>query len=95
MAYWHEVNPWRDDVVYVPLAELAACLEGDSERKMARWQHTSEVYGTPGQLDAYILPQPSGLHDAGVRYGAEGSQYFSPYVQRHTDLQKLLDKYKK
>jgi hypothetical protein len=106
-TYWHEVNPWRDDVVYVPLAELAACLEGgnlqdmhgnvvpnSAEHIMARWQRTSELYETPGQLDAYILPQPSGDHSAGVRYGAEGSQYISPYVERRADLQRLLEKYK-
>lgn len=30
------------------------------------------------KLDAYILPQPSGYHSIGIRYGNDGHEYLSP-----------------
>ena len=42
------------------------------------------------RLDAYILPQPSGNHSIGIRYGSQGSEYFSP----HKLTKKLLEEYK-
>jgi hypothetical protein len=85
--HWHEQNPWRDKVVYVPLERLAECVAGgtvsigldgpvvpyDAAFVLARWERTSD------RLDGYILPQPGGFHSIGVRYGAEGSQYLSPH----------------
>jgi len=26
--YWHDVNPWKDDVVYVTIERLAECVAG-------------------------------------------------------------------
>jgi len=90
-TYWHESNPWHDDVVYVTLEELAECVdkgngyvgtpEGrkvyDNAFLLEEWRRTSD------KLDAYILPQPDGYrHSIGVRYGAKGEQYFSPYANQ-------------
>lgn len=86
----HWPNPWSD-VVSVPIEELAECHVGlgsvcgsmsgppfilTKEKILEHWHHA----GRP--LDAYILPQPSGHHDMGIRYGAEGSQYLSPAGDR-------------
>ena len=79
-------NPW-DDVVYVPIEELVECHAGigqscgipDGSSVIMTQELILENWKSYGpKLDAYILPQPSGWHDIGVRYGAEGSQYLSP-----------------
>jgi hypothetical protein len=44
------------------------------------------------RVDAYILPQPSGDHSIGIRYGKQGSEYLSPMGER-SKVQALLDKY--
>lgn len=99
--HWDEFNPWRDAIVYVPLKELAECHAGIGENytdidgsskpltveRVLEWWNQKE-----GPLDAYILPQPSGYHDMGVRYGAEGSQYLSPAADE-PKLRALLAKY--
>jgi len=84
MLYWHKYNPWKDDVVYVPIESLAKCTY-DSMRNLDRW---TKEHG--GKLDAYILPQPSGDHCIGVRYGREGSEYMSPHGIPKK-VQELLD----
>jgi hypothetical protein len=90
MTHWHNFNPWADHIVYLPdLKELSACLDPyDPERQLNRWLRERGE-----KLDAYILPQPSGWHDCGVRYGEEGSEYYSPHIDRYiADL--LLNKYR-
>ena len=81
-------NPYK--VIYVPIEELAECHMGlnqpcrdvdgstfllTKEKILEHW-HGRER--TTAKLDAYILPQPSGWHDIGVRYGAEDHEYLSP-----------------
>lgn len=100
ITFWHDDNPWRDDVVYVTLEELAECVDKgnglvrlpddvavsyDNRWLMNHWQLASNA------LDAYILPQPSGDHSIGVRWGSLGSQYFSPMAHKER-TQALLDK---
>ena len=86
-GYWHQYNPWADRIVYVPLVELAHCAAGgnvtlpngetvphDFERVLSHWRQCGRE-----KLDGYILPQPSGDHSLGVRYGKRGEQYYSPH----------------
>ncbi len=104
--HWHDVNPWKDDVVYVPIERLAECVAGgmvehldtgkvephDVAYVLRGWQRTSEMRdGAP--LDAYILPQPDGHHSLGVRYGAEGSEYYSPHNAHPEKTNALLAEY--
>jgi hypothetical protein len=84
MAHWHDFNPWAAELIYLPSLEEAqsVCVP---DGQIERWLHTSKLYGTPGKLDAYLLRDgPLSRHTRemhlGVRYGPEGSQYFSPYV---------------
>lgn len=82
----HWPNPWKD-VVYVPIEKLVECAHGigerwsdtdgssfimTKERMLEHWKQAGD------KLDAYILPQPSGWHCIGIRYGADGPQYLSP-----------------
>lgn len=84
MAYWDDVNPWREDLVYVPIKELAECMMYiDGATALSHWQHAGD------KLDAYILK--NGI-SAGIRYGADGHQYISPYPDAEK-LKILLQKY--
>ncbi len=97
----HWPNPWLD-VVYVPIEELAEVAHGlgqqwsdvdgssfimTKERMLEYWHQNGD------KLDAYILPQPSGWHCIGIRYGAEDSQYLSPGCNR-AKTEALLCKYR-
>jgi hypothetical protein len=63
--HWHFKNPWRDRAIYVPLDLLVPI--------------NSNRYRTDlgDKLDAYLLPQPDGSFEAGIRYGKEPNQYVS------------------
>jgi hypothetical protein len=101
MTHWHDCNPWADLVVYVPATELAEAIAGGTTRLgidgpvvpydakfiLERWQRHEKI-------DAYILPQPHGQHSVGVRYGSEGSQYYSPHNQNADKVQALLNRYR-
>jgi len=86
----HWPNPW-DDVVYVPIEELAAVCQGigqgctdiDGSRFILTADRVLEHWRQAGdKLDAYILPQPNGWHEIGIRYGERGNQYLSPMADR-------------
>lgn len=95
------INPW-EDAIPVPIEELAECHEGldklygtmkpgerifmSKERILEGWKQDAD------KLDAYILPQPSGYHFIGVRYGAKGSEYLSPPANQEK-TRALLEKY--
>lgn len=97
-THWHDQNPWRDTVVYVPIERLAECVAGgtiqiglegptvqyDVAYVLAHWAK----YGD--KLDAYILPQPGGRHCIGVRFGAGDSEYLSPYNANPEITESLL-----
>lgn len=98
----HWTNSWND-VVYVPIEELAECAHGigerwgdvdgtffimTEERMLAHWKEAGE------KLDAYILPQPSGFHSIGIRYGEDGPDYLSPMGNK-SKVEALLQKYRK
>src|ERR1700681_672053 len=63
--HWHFENPWRNRAIYVPLDLLVPI--------------NSNRYRTDlgDKLDAYLLPQPDGSFEAGIRYGKEANQYVS------------------
>ena len=98
----HWTNPYT--VVNVPIEELVKVAHGIGERW--RDQRTDSTfimteeemlkhwrsYGE--KLDAYILPQPSGWHDIGVRYGDKDHQYLSPMGNKEK-VTALLKKYQK
>jgi hypothetical protein len=104
MTYW--VNPWAD-AIPVPIEELAECHAGlgqlcrrytnvgvDTETFILTKENVLDSWKSAGnKLDAYILPQPSGYHSIGIRYGAEGYEYLSPAGDKEK-VQALLDKYK-
>lgn len=82
---WHQQNPWKDRLIYVPIEELAqAChLVGRPVRNLddvtTNWDvedvlHNWQNYGD--KLDAYILTGP--LMTGGVRFGPDGPDYLSP-----------------
>ena len=103
MPHWHEYNPWADSVVYVPIERLAECVAGGLI-SVGSWDGPIVPYDVPyvlqhfaqggDKLDAYILPQPSGDHSLGVRYGAEGSEYFSPHNAHPARTQALLEEFR-
>jgi hypothetical protein len=99
--HWHEHNPWADSVVYVPIERLAECVAGgtiavsgggsepyDVARVLQHFQQVGR-----DKLDAYILPQPDGVHSLGVRYGAESSEYYSPHNAHPELTQALLEEF--
>lgn len=87
MTHW--TNPW-EAAVSVPLEDLAGALEGgtiqviggrsvpfDKAFILAYWAK----YGD--KLDAYLLQGvPEGHISAGVRFGADGPEYLSPYIEQ-------------
>lgn len=78
--HWHFENPWRDRAIYVPLDELMPA-KADSYRT---------AYGE--KLDAYILVQPTGSFQLGIRYGKGPDQYLSPQPSiPHDDLVQLVE----
>ena len=100
-TYWHKHNPWAAHVVYVPIEKLARCVAGgtiglqdgtsvsyDEAWVLRHWAQGGD------RLDAYILPQPSGNHSIGIRYGSQGSEYFSPHNAHPELTKKLLEEYK-
>jgi hypothetical protein len=94
--HWHRYNPWRDDLVYIPVERLAECVVGGTingktpEDLVKRWHQNGR-----DKLDAYILPQPSGEHDLGVRYGKEPEEYYSPPNHNIERTEYLLALYRK
>lgn len=98
MIIWW-VNPW-EDAIPVPIEELAECDSGlnkwcpsskgpfilTKEKILEHWRSAGD------KLDAYILPQPSGDHCIGIRYGRQGYEYLSPMGDRDK-VQALLNKY--
>lgn len=98
MAHWK--NPWADEIVIVPIEELALCHEGLNqnyssaegvfimtvERILSHWQTAGD------NLDAYILPSSGGFHCIGIRYGHNEHEYLSPFGNQKK-VQALLDKY--
>lgn len=94
----HYIHPW-DDAVIVPIEELAECYDGlnklyhdkdggsfimSREIVLENWKYGKE------KLDPYILPQPSGFHDIGIRYGDEPSEYLSPAANKEKTAALLL-----
>jgi hypothetical protein len=82
MPHFHDYNPWAHKIIYVPsIAEVVGPLYED---------YVFREYGQ--KVDAYILPQPSGIHCFGIRYGQEENEYLSPYAEPGL-LQVLVAKY--
>jgi hypothetical protein len=98
--HWDAFNPWRDCIVYVPIERLAECSAGGNistqegvvpltvEWLLKHWAQCGR-----DKLDAYILPQPHGRHSLGVRYGLEGSEYYSPHNTHPELAQALLEEF--
>lgn len=79
MAHWHDSNPWATRLIYVAdLEDLVDALY--SERSKATAMQHWYQHGT--LLDGYLLPQPRGQYEAGIRYGAEGADYISLYCKQ-------------
>ena len=102
----HWPNPYPE-AVPVTLEELAECVQG---LDLPCWDttttpHTTFTYtkdkilqywrNAHPKLDAYILPQPSGWHDIGVRYGSEPHQYLSPPADKERTAELLKRKISK
>jgi hypothetical protein len=101
--HWHDQNPWRDQIVYVPIERLAACVAGGTVLDVdgvvrpysVAWLLAHWAQAGRDKLDAYILPQPDGRHSLGVRWGAEGPEYFSPHNAHPEKTLALLAEYRK
>lgn len=72
--YWHEYNPWKDKVVYLGVRELVQVVGLD--------KFTTIILEYGSKIDVYLLPQPSGDHSFGVRYGPDGCEYLSLYIPK-------------
>lgn len=88
--YWHEHNPWKERIVYLPdIKEVSACI--NPEKPFYYYEKCLHIHDL--RVDAYVLEQSSGFHEVGIRYGAEPSEYYSPHINHYiSDL--LLKKYK-
>ena len=99
-GYWHADNPWKDDVVYVPLPDLAQAIAGgviqlrdgsivpyDADFILDGWREHARA-------DGYILQQPDGHHSVGVRYGPNPEDYHSPHNRNPELIQALLEMYR-
>lgn len=83
--HWHEFNPWKDRLVYVPIEELAECVlpMGGPDRILPMFETWSMIdaiahwtqYGL--NLDGYIVTEGPILQ-AGIRFGAEPEHYLTP-----------------
>ena len=98
--HWHDQNPWRDKVVYVPIERLAECVAGGNIKTAdgvvpydVAWLLKHWAQCGRDKLDAYILPAPSGNHSLGVRWGAEGPEYYSPHNEHPAKAQALLEEF--
>jgi hypothetical protein len=96
--HWHEQNPWKDTLIYVPIEDLAACWF-NLDAPGNRWDmieiisHWTQYGGD--KLDAYILTGGPVL-TGGVRYGPESHHYLSPgfslpklyaLMRQHVDIE--------
>lgn len=88
--YWHDHNPWKDDVVYISPAEADGLLQ---EVYMDDTYWMEVFLRHDGIIDAYLLPQPGGRFSFGIRYGKDGPEYLSPYCRDET-AQKIYDRRK-
>jgi hypothetical protein len=102
LTHWHDQNPWRDQITYVPIERLAECVAhgtiGDADGVVrpydVAWLLAHWAQCGRDKLDAYILPQPDGRHSLGVRWGAEGSEYYSPHNFHPEKTAALLQEFK-
>lgn len=105
MPHWHKYNPWKNDIVYISLEEAAECCEGglislgvhndNVTVQRDKWFLFQQWKLVGDKLDAYILPQPSGDHCIGIRYGKKDYQYLSPGIQNMQNLRKINEILKK
>jgi len=90
MAHWHHANPWAARVIYIAdLEDLVDALfsERSKQTALTHWQQHGP------KLDGYLLPQPRGQYEAGIRYGAEPAEYISLYCKQEK-LQELALRYR-
>lgn len=83
--HWHKENPWRDEITYIAIDDLAEMLSGgnisdrgtirpmDKEFWLEHWRQCGR-----SKLDAYLLGEDS----AGVRYGPNGPDYYSYNIKQ-------------
>jgi len=88
MAHFHTFNPWANTLIYVP--DIMEALAHDPETASFYAQEIETRH--KGKVDLYILPQPSGYHSFGIRYGEEPREYYSPSIAP-TIAELLITKY--
>lgn len=100
-THWHDQNPWKDKIMYVPIPELAECVVSvgklvrlpQGELTMCDRDFVLQHWAQHGpKLDGYIFIRGSILATAGVRFGPEGHEYLSPAFH-FTKLTALMMKY--
>jgi len=81
-------QPYRYvDTQRIQFADKSTTYLLTKENVLEHWKDVGD------RLDAYILPQPSGFHSIGIRYGAKDHEYLSPLGDKEK-VQALLDKYR-
>lgn len=90
MTYWHDYNPWKDELIYVTTEEWLDCLKYQDETRV---RYVQQMERRPFH-DLYILPSPNKNfnHSMGMRYGRHGAEYLSPYGDSDK-IQALINKY--
>jgi hypothetical protein len=81
--HWFFENPWRQKAVFVPFDQFLRNTIG----AMCWKTRLQRQYGE--KFDAYILAQPDGSFQAGIRYGANPDQYLSPDSHHIASLVRL------
>ena len=76
MPHWHDHNPWATRLRYISFDDLVALYGAEKTVRVVEKTH--------GKIDAYLLKQPDGSYEFGIRYGKEGQEYLSPSCEQRT-----------
>jgi hypothetical protein len=85
-VHYRDANPWSGRAIYVPYRRWLECVNFRAHKLVD--QGISE-----DRIDCYLLRQPNGKMQAGLRYGVGGEAYFSPEVTDQKKADSLAVEY--